>query len=106
MKVTNSTNKALLVAGLSAVAMGSAFAEVEESAAFGTLLETFTVWFTHNLGKLLALIGFAGTFIVYMMTHKGGVLFVGVIISLIAGGLVGISETFFNAGANSFGTTE
>jgi len=31
--------------------------------------------------------------VVYLMTHKGSVLFVGVIISVIAGGLVGIVST-------------
>lgn len=69
---------------------------------FGDLLQVFDDWLSGNLGKLLALIGFAGTFLVYMMTHKGSVLFIGVIISLIAGGLVGISETFFDAGADAF----
>ena len=72
---------------------------------FGTLLTIFTDWFTGNLGKLLALLGFAGTFIVYMMTHKASVLFVGIIISLLAGGMIGISKTFFDAGASSFGST-
>lgn len=69
---------------------------------FGDLLKVFDDWLSGNLGKLLALIGFAGTFLVYMMTHKGSVLFIGVIISLIAGGLVGISETFFDAGSDAF----
>ncbi len=69
---------------------------------FGDLLQVFDDWLSGNLGKLLALIGFAGTFLVYMMTHKGSVLFIGVIISLIAGGIVGISETFFDAGSDAF----
>jgi type IV secretory pathway VirB2 component (pilin) len=69
---------------------------------FGQLLEKFVTWMQGNLGKLLALIGFIGTFIIYLMTHKGSVLFVGIIISLIAGGLVGIVSTFFNAGATAF----
>lgn len=69
---------------------------------FGDLFTVFDDWLSGNLGKLLALIGFAGTFLVYMMTHKGSVLFIGVIISLIAGGIVGISETFFDAGSDAF----
>jgi type IV secretory pathway VirB2 component (pilin) len=69
---------------------------------FGQLLGKFVTWMQGNLGKLLALIGFIGTFIIYLMTHKGSVLFVGIIISLIAGGLVGIVSTFFNAGATAF----
>ena len=95
-------NKVAL-AGAAMIAMSSsAFASSGDS--FGDLLGTFTDWLTGNLGKLLALLGFAGTFIVYMMTHKGSVLFIGIVISLIAGGMVGISETFFNAGAASFTT--
>lgn len=69
---------------------------------FGDLFDVFEGWLAGNLGKLLALIGFAGTFLVYMMTHKGSVLFIGIIISLIAGGLVGISDTFFTAGKTAF----
>ncbi len=69
---------------------------------FGDLFKVFDDWLSGNLGKLLALIGFAGTFLVYMMTHKGSVLFIGVIISLIAGGIVGISGTFFDAGSDAF----
>lgn len=69
---------------------------------FGDLLQTFITWLQGNLGKLLALLGFIGTFIIYLMTHKGSVLFVGIVISLIAGGMVGIVGTFFNAGATAF----
>jgi len=56
----------------------------------------------YNLGKTLSLLGFIGTFIIYSMTHKGYVLMIGIITSLIAGGLVGISSTFFNAGQAAF----
>jgi len=72
---------------------------------FANLFNIFDSWLSGNLGKLLALIGFAGTFIVYMMTHKGSVLMIGVIISLIAGGMVGISGIFFDAGSDSFGSS-
>jgi type IV secretory pathway VirB2 component (pilin) len=90
------------VASLVAVAMtNSAFASGDS---FGDLFNTFSDWLTGNLGKLLALLGFAGTFIIYMMTHKGTVLFIGIVISLIAGGMVGISETFFIAGSSAFTT--
>lgn len=92
-------NKILVAAGLVAGLCSGAFA-TEDS--FGDLFNTFKDWLTGNLGKLLALLGFAGTFIIYMMTHKGSILFVGIVISLIAGGLVGISETFFNAGTSAF----
>ena len=72
---------------------------------FENLFNIFESWLGGNLGKLLALIGFAGTFIVYMMTHKGSVLMIGIIISLLAGGMVGISTIFFNAGADSFSSS-
>ena len=74
---------------------------------FGQLNSVLMDWLNGNLGKLLALIGFAGTVIVYMMTHKGSVLFIGIVITLIVGGMVGISQTFFNIGIDSFedGTT-
>lgn len=74
----------------------------DQSDSFGDLLSQFTEWMRGNLGKLLALIGFIGTFVIYLMTHKGSVLFIGVIISLIAGGLVGIVATFFSAGEKAF----
>ena len=95
--------------GLSSIAMASAVYSAKDAdastsgdAGFQNLFNIFESWLGGNLGKLLALIGFAGTFIVYMMTHKGSVLMIGIIISLIAGGMVGISEIFFDAGKSSF----
>lgn len=90
----------LLVGAGVALLSSSAFASAGDS--FGDLFTVFEGWLTGNLGKLLALLGFAGTFLVYMMTHKGSVLFVGIVISLLAGGMVGISQTFFSAGTDSF----
>lgn len=84
----------------SLMATTTGFASDDDS--FGELLGTFITWLQGNLGKLLALLGFIGTFIIYLMTHKGSVLFIGVVISLVAGGLVGIVGTFFNAGAEAF----
>ena len=109
MKITKE-NK-LIVASAAALALtASAVATSTTSSGtgdegFGTLFTLFQTWLTGNLGKLLALVGFAGTFIVYMMTHKGSVLFVGLIISLIAGGMVGISTLFFDAGTSSFSSS-
>lgn len=93
-----------LVALAAVTAASSAFAGgfATSSDSFGDLLGTFITWMQGNLGKLLALLGFIGTFIIYLMTHKGSVLFIGIVISLIAGGLVGIVGTFFNAGASAF----
>lgn len=96
---------------VAAIVMGtSAFATAtttttgwaSDSDSFGELLGTFIDWLQGNLGKLLALLGFIGTFIIYLMTHKGSVLFIGVVISIIAGGLVGIVGTFWNVGAATF----
>lgn len=99
-------NKMVFVGGAMALLGSNAFATSAPAGStfsnddsFGILASTFGNWLQGNLGKLLALLGFAGTFIVYMMTHKGSVLFIGIIISLIAGGMVGISQTFFTAGS-------
>ncbi len=103
-KKSSHMKKALVV---SAVLFGtSAFATTTtvSNDSFGDLLKVFTDWITGSLGKLLALIGFIATFLIYLMTHKGNVLFIGVIISLIAGGIPGIVETFFDMGANTFET--
>lgn len=103
LKNEQKKGKLLLVGAGVALLSTSAFASSsggEES--FGELFDVFEGWLTGNLGKLLALLGFAGTFLVYMMTHKGSVLFVGIVISLIAGGMVGISQTFFGAGTEAF----
>jgi type IV secretory pathway VirB2 component (pilin) len=91
----------LLLGATSAFADGYAdWASSDDS--FGDLLGTFISWLTGNLGKTIALLGFVGTFVIYLFTHKGSVLFIGVLISLIAGGLVGIVATFFNFGSSAF----
>lgn len=100
-KKQSGLNKKLGVAAAVAL-LTAANASATTGDSFGDLFTTFSTWLSGNLGKLLALLGFAGTFIVYMMTHKGSVLFIGIVISLIAGGLTGISETFFNAGTSAF----
>jgi len=86
--------------------MGTSFAFADATTtgdnAFGTLFGIFTNWLQGNLGKILALLGFFGTVVVYMMTHKASVLVIGIIISVLIGGAVGISDIFFNAGLNSF----
>jgi len=95
----------LKIAALSAVAAVAANASTEvdaNSQGFGTLYNQFGIWLTGNLGKLLALLGFVGTVIVYMMTHKGSILIIGIIISLIVGGAPGIADIFFRAGQGSF----
>ena len=64
-------------------------------------LDVFETWLGGNIGKTLALLGFAATFIIYLMTEKTSVLMIGIIISLIIGGMAGISTIFFSAGTAS-----
>ena len=101
--IKNSRKKdKLIFAGAAVALIGTNAMATGTSDSFGDLFEVFRKWLEGNLGKLLALIGFAGTVIVYMMTHKGSVLFIGIVITLIVGGMVGISQTFFNIGTDSF----
>lgn len=105
MEAKKEQNKMKLLfagAAVSLLATNSFATTTGANESFGDLFDIFEEWLTGNLGKLLALLGFAGTFIVYMMTHKGSVLFIGIVISLIAGGMVGISQTFFGAGIDTF----
>ena len=106
--IKNSRKKdKLIFAGAAVALIGTNAMASGADDSFGDLFDVFEGWLEGNLGKLLALIGFAGTVIVYMMTHKGSVLFIGIVITLIVGGMVGISQTFFNIGIDSFedGTT-
>jgi len=57
--------------------------------------QAFESWLGGNLGKLLALIGFIGTFIIYIMTMRGYVLIIGIVISLMSGAIIGITQIFF-----------
>jgi len=69
---------------------------------FDPLITLASDWIAGNIGKTLALIGFVATFVAYITTHKGSVLFIGVVFSFIAGGLVGILGSFFNIGTLGF----
>ena len=101
--IQNSRKKdKLIFAGAAVALIGTNAMAAANDQSFADLFNVFEEWLEGNLGKLLALIGFAGTVIVYMMTHKGSVLFIGVVITIIVGGMVGISQTFFNVGATSF----
>lgn len=101
--IQNSRKKdKLIFAGAAVALIGTNAMAAANDQSFEDLFNVFSDWLEGNLGKLLALIGFAGTVIVYMMTHKGSVLFIGVVITIIVGGMVGISQTFFNVGADTF----
>lgn len=75
---------------------------------FGDLNVVFEGWIQGNLGKLIALIGFVMVFIGYIfstMSHGNAAydyLMKGSFIALVAGGLVGIVNTFFNLGSSTF----
>ncbi len=73
---------------------------------FGDLYITFESWIQGNLGKLLALIGFLIWFIGFITTGgntlTGRFIFSLGTVPLIAGGIVGITNTFFNMGSTTF----
>lgn len=73
---------------------------------FGDLYLVFEDWIQGNLGKLLALIGFVIWFVGFVFAEgnmlKGGFTFQLGLIPLIAGGIVGITNTFFNMGGSTF----
>lgn len=76
---------------------------------FGQLNDVFVDWVQGNLGKLLALIGFMIWFLGFVIQSMSGgtittgrpVFFIG-LIPLIAGGIIGITNTFFNLGGTAF----
>jgi hypothetical protein len=73
---------------------------------FGDLYFVFEEWIQGNLGKLLALIGFCIWFIGFIFAEgnmfSGGFMLKLGLIPLIAGGIVGITNTFFNMGGSTF----
>ncbi|MFL1706621.1 hypothetical protein ACHJH3_06395 [Campylobacter sp. MOP7] len=74
----------------------------ESGTSFSALRQDLEGKIGGNLGLLMGLLGFVGTFIAYIFTHKGSVLFTGGLLSLIAGGLTGIISYFFNVGTSGF----
>jgi hypothetical protein len=76
---------------------------------FGDLYLVFEDWIQGNLGKLLALLGFLIWFIGFIVqaigggnVFSGGFTFQLGFVPLIAGGIVGIANTFFNLGSTTF----
>jgi len=97
-------SKLLAVAALTALAAVGANAadsnttSATANQAFGGLYKTFSTFMSNNLGKTLSLLGFIGTVIIYMMTHRGSILFVGIMISIMAGAAVPLANYFFDIG--------
>lgn len=100
----NGLKKIALIGGLGLATGAFAGGTTDTQDSFYDLFQLMSAWMQGSLGKVIAIFGFIGTFILYAMTHRGSVLFIGVLISLIAGGLVGIVLTFFNIGQQSFKT--
>lgn len=75
---------------------------VTDDGSFGDFYVAIISWIQGSLGYVIALLGMIGTLIVYAFTHKGAVLFIGMLLSFFVGGVVGISQTMFLLGTNSF----
>lgn len=79
-----------------------------DDGAFGTIWDALVTWVQGSLGYTIALLGMLGTMIFWLIGADkflggGGKFFViGILISLIAGGLVGITTTMFGLGAGTF----
>lgn len=104
----NGTMRSKIVAGVAlSVALGnSAFAATTiDSGSFNNFYDALVSWVQGSLGYVIALLGMLGTIIVYAFTHKGAVLFIGMLLSFFVGGVVGISKTMFSIGTGTFATT-
>lgn len=83
-----------------------------DSGAIGDFYIVMTQWVQGNLGKVIALIGFLFNYITYVfkvaiagsgITQASAKFPIrGCFISLIAGGIVGITQMFFNLGSITF----
>ena len=101
-KIENNNKGMKKLAALAAVAAASSAFASGGSDPFATMKGFFVKWLSGDLGKIMVLLGFVGTFIIYLMTHKGSVLVIGIIIVVIGGGLIGIVDKFWQAGQSSF----
>jgi len=61
-------------------------------------------WITGNLGKTLSLLGMLIAVFILLVTHSWRIFLYAVVISVLIGGLVGITRMFFEAGSGAFGT--
>lgn len=86
-------------------ASASASAATVDGGSFDNFYDAMVSWVQGSLGYVIALLGMLGTIIVYAFTHKGAVLFMGMLLSFFVGGVVGISKTMFTIGTGTFATT-
>jgi len=101
-------SRSKLVAGVAlSLALGNtAFAATTvDDGSFQNFYDALVSWVQGSLGYVIALLGMLGTVIVYAFTHKGAVLFIGMLLSFFVGGVVGISKTMFSIGTGTFATT-
>lgn len=106
LKTTLSTNKLLLLLVISLLLTVNAEAATTISGgSFDNFYAAIVDWIQGSLGYVIALLGVIGTMIIYAFTHKGSVLFIGMLLSFFVGGAVGISRTMFDIGGSTFVTT-
>lgn len=72
---------------------------------FGVFANQLGGWLTGNLGYIIAIVSLIGSVVLYAFTHKGAVIIIGIIISFLAGGSVGIAKFFFSQGGTAFSDT-
>lgn len=106
-KVSGATRSKLMVGAMLSLALGNtAFAATTiDDGSFQNFYDALVSWVQGSLGYVIALLGMLGTIIVYAFTHKGAVLFIGMLLSFFVGGVVGISKTMFSIGTGAFATT-
>jgi hypothetical protein len=77
-----------------------------DDGSFGTLYDAITSWIQGSLGYVIALLGMIGSLIWYMLDGGGSkgwsIIPIGMLLSVLVGGAVGISQTMFNLGSGSF----
>jgi hypothetical protein len=106
-KVAHSTRKKafFILAGMAALATNASAATTIDAGSFDDFYGAIASWIQGSLGYVIALLGMIGTLVIYAFTHKGAVLFIGMLLSFFVGGAVGISQTMFKIGSDTFTTT-
>ena len=106
-KISRATRSKIVGAiGASLVlAQSASAATTVDAGSFDNFYDAMVSWVQGSLGYVIALLGMLGTIIVYAFTHKGAVLFMGMLLSFFVGGVVGISKTMFSIGTGAFATT-
>jgi len=106
-KLSRNSRSKLVLAGIGSMmlAQSASAATTIDAGSFDNFYDAMVSWVQGSLGYVIALLGMLGTIIVYAFTHKGAVLFMGMLLSFFVGGVVGISKTMFTIGTGAFSTT-